>query len=97
MRYDGTYRPRHLSAFHDSLYCCFDRRTDALLFEPRHCPHCAGTMPSPVHLSLEPSHRRGRGSFYVALDHGKIYATALREQPPVYAVDISVVTLATLR
>jgi len=52
-------------------------------------------------LSLQPSHRRGWGSLYAALDRGRIDAEALRgllaRQPlggsgstPVYAVDVSV-------
>src|SRR5918993_1455064 len=57
--------------------------------------------PSPVHLSLRPAHRRGWGSFYAALTHGRIDAEVLREllvrhplsgsaETPVYAVDTSV-------
>ena len=90
-----------LRAFRDSLYRCFDRRADAL-FELTDALLTAGAVPSPVHLSLEPSHRRGWGSLYAALDRGRIDPEALREllarhplassggEPPVYAVDVSV-------
>ena len=46
-----------LRAFRDSLYRCFDRRADAL-FELGDALLTAGVVPSPVHLSLEPAHRR---------------------------------------
>ncbi len=67
-----------LRAFRDSLYGCFDRRADAL-FELTDALLTAGAVPSPVHLSLEPSHRRGWGSLYAALDRGRIDAEALLE------------------
>jgi DDE superfamily endonuclease len=88
-----------LRAFRGSLYRCFDRRADAL-FELGDAVLTAGVVPSPVHLSLEPSHRRGWGSLYAALDRGRIDEEALRGLlarhplagggPPVYAVDVSV-------
>jgi hypothetical protein len=37
----------------------------------------AGPVASPVHLSLEPVHRRGWGSCYAALNHGEIPAEAI--------------------
>ena len=66
-----------LRAFRDSLYRCFDRRADAL-FELGDALLTAGVVPSPVHLSLEPAHRRGWGSLYAALDRGRLDAGALR-------------------
>jgi hypothetical protein len=54
-----------LRSFRDSLYRCFVRRADAL-FELEDAVLTAGIVPSPVHLSLEPSHRRGWGSLYAA-------------------------------
>ena len=92
-----------LRTFRDSLYRCFERRADAL-FELGDALLTAGTVPSPVHLSLEPSHRRGWGSLYAALRRGRIDAPTLRgllarhplavagggQPPPVYAVDVSV-------
>jgi hypothetical protein len=92
-----------LRAFRDSLYSCFDHRADAL-FELADAILTAGeAVPSPVHLSLQPYHRRGWGSLYAALDRGRIDTAALRrllthhplaaaegEATPVYAVDVSV-------
>ncbi len=90
-----------LRAFRGSLYRCFDRRADAL-FELADALLTAGTVPSPVHLSLAPVHRRGWGSLYAALGRGRVDEGSLREllaryapvgdgkQPSVYAVDVSV-------
>jgi hypothetical protein len=47
-----------LRTFRHSFYRCFDRRADAL-FELGDTILTAGVVPSPVHLSLEPAHRRG--------------------------------------
>jgi DDE superfamily endonuclease len=81
-----------LRTLRSSLYACLYRRADAIL--------TAEAVPSPVHLSLQPSHRRGWGSLYNALSHGRIDTQALRRllahhslagsQTPVYAVDVSV-------
>ncbi|MCA1719107.1 MAG: transposase [Actinobacteria bacterium] len=91
-----------LRAFRDSLYRCFDRRADALFELGDAVLTAAQVVPSPVHLSLEPAHRRGWGSLYAALDRGRIDAETLRGllarhslpasrgEPPVYAVDVSV-------
>ena len=88
-------------AFRNSLYDCLHRRADAL-FELTDALLTAEQIPSPVHLSLQPSHRRGWGSLYNALSHGRIDAQALRRllahhplaasetTTPVYAVDVSV-------
>ena len=92
-----------LRAFRHSIYRCFDHRADAL-FELGDALLTAGVVPSPVHLSLQPSHRRGWGSLYAALRRGRIDAGALRRllvrdplaaavaggEAPVYAVDVSV-------
>ena len=92
-----------LRAFRHSIYRCFDHRADAL-FELGDALLSAGVVPSPVHLSLQPSHRRGWGSLYAALRRGRIDAAALRRllvrdplaaavaggEAPVYAVDVSV-------
>ena len=89
-----------LRAFRDSLYRCFERRADAL-FELGDALLSAGVVSSPVHLSLQPSHRRGWGSLYAALNRGRIdtaalrkllarHSLAVRDGPPVYAVDVSV-------
>ena len=90
-----------LRAFRNSLYRCFERRADAL-FELTDAVLTAGTVPSPVHLSLATAHRRGWGSLYAALSCGRIEEGSLRELlarhastgdargAPVYAVDVSV-------
>jgi len=89
-----------LHAFRRSFYECLHPRADAL-FELTDAILTADVVvPSPVHLSLQASHRRGWGSFYAALDRGRIDAEALRGLlarhplaggvPPVYAVDVSV-------
>src|SRR5215208_2631171 len=90
-----------LRAFRNSLYRCFDRRADAL-FELTDALLTAGTVPSPVHLSLAPVHRRGWGSLYAALSRGQVDEGSLREllarrasvgdgdRSSVYAVDVSV-------
>jgi len=95
--------PHHdyLRAFRYSLYDCLHRRSDALFELTDAILTAADAVPSPVHLSLQASHRRGWGSFYAALDRGRIDAEALRKLlarhplaggggPPVYAVDVSV-------
>jgi hypothetical protein len=88
-----------LHAFRRSFYECLHSRADAL-FELTDAILTADAVPSPVHLSLQASHRRGWGSCYAALDRGRIDAEALRGllarhplaggDPPVYAVDVSV-------
>jgi hypothetical protein len=87
-----------LFAFRSRLHRCFGRRTDAL-FELCDALLTAGSVPSPVHLSLVPVHRRSWGSFYAALEKGRIDEDALKEllaspdpgaeNTPVYAVDVS--------
>lgn len=99
---DSTAQPLDsLRAFRDSFYRCFGRRADAL-FELTDALLTTGTVPSPVHLSLAPVHRRGWGSLYAALQHGRIEEEPLRDllarhrsvgkgdRPSVYAVDVSV-------
>jgi hypothetical protein len=87
-----------LRHFRDDLYACCYRRADAL-FELADALLTAGPLPSPVHLSGEPPHRRGWGSLSAALTHGRIDETGLRallpchplaEGQPIYAVDCSV-------
>ena len=89
-----------LATFRHSFYECLHPRADAL-FELTDALLSADGVPSPVHLSLQASHRRGWGSLYAALWRGRIDAEALREllvrhplagceSTPVYAVDVSV-------
>ena len=94
--------PDALRAFRRSLYECFYRRRDALFELTDAILTADGTAPSPAHLSLQASHRRGWGSLYAALDRGRIDYEALRkllarhplagteEESFVYAVDTSV-------
>lgn len=95
---EHTDASTHLGAFRADLYTCFGHRADAL-FELCDAVLTAGLVPSPVHLSLEPSHRRGWGSLSAALAHGAIMVESLRallsahplaEGPAIYAVDVSV-------
>jgi hypothetical protein len=67
-----------LRAFRHSLYECFHRRSDALFELADAILTADAAVPSPVHLSLEASHRRGWGSLYAALDRGRIDVEALR-------------------
>src|SRR5215212_4324228 len=94
--------PDALRAFRRSLYESFHRRRDALFELVDAILTADGTAPSPAHLSLEASHRRGWGSLYAALDRGRLDEEALRKllarhplagtegEPSVYAVDTSV-------
>jgi len=91
-----------LGAFRRSLYECFHRRKDTLFELSDAILTADGSAPSPAHLSLEASHRRGWGSLYAALWRGRIDEQALRKllaryplagtegEPSVYAVDTSV-------
>ncbi len=87
-----------LRTFRAELYACLGRRRDAL-FELVDAVLTAGAIPSLPHLSLVAAHRRGWGSAYAALARGELDAEAvgsalaaqrLVEDPPVYAVDVSV-------
>jgi hypothetical protein len=93
-----------LHKFRKTFYACLRRRSDAL-FELSDAVLTAGSVHSPPHLSLESVHRRGWGSLYAALRHGRIDTEALRcllasrfiateecgnDRPPVYAIDVSV-------
>ena len=92
-----------LRAFRYSLYDeCLRGRADALFELADALLTAEEAVPSPVHLSLQASHRRGWGSLYAALDRGRIDDEALRKllvhyplagaegEPSVYAVDASV-------
>ncbi len=92
--------PDALRAFRRSFYDCLHRRSDALFELADAILTSEAAVPSPAHLSLQASHRRGWGSLYAALRRGRIDAEALRDllvrhplagsEPPVYAVDVSV-------
>ena len=90
-----------LHDFRRSFYECLHRRGDALFELTDAILSADSAAPSPVHLSLQPTHRRGWGSFYAALTRGRIDAEVLRDllvrhplagsgATPVYAVDTSV-------
>jgi hypothetical protein len=90
-----------LQTFRRSFYECLHRRGDALFELADAILSTDAAAPSPVHLSLQPAHRRGWGSFYAALARGRIDAELLRDllvrhplagsgATPVYAVDTSV-------
>ncbi len=67
-----------LTTFRRQLMGCFTRRGDTL-FEVTDAMLCAqGRVSSPAELSLEPELRRGHGSVYAALRHGRINGAALR-------------------
>jgi DDE superfamily endonuclease len=94
--------PDALQTFRRSFYQCFHRRRDALFELADAILSADGAAPSPAHLSLQASHRRGWGSLYAALDRARIDEEALRKllarhplagtegEPIVYAVDASV-------
>ena len=93
--------PDALRAFRRSFYESLHRRGDALFELTDAILSTDASAPSPVHLSLQPAHRRGWGSFYAALARGRIDAEVLRDllvchplagsaATPVYAVDTSV-------
>jgi hypothetical protein len=89
--------PAPLRDFRAGFSACLSRRGDAL-FDLTDALLTADAVPSPVHLSLLPAHRRGWGSLYAALADGRIDVPALRallaRHPlaagqPIYAVDCS--------
>ena len=94
--------PDAIRAFRRSFYECLHRRKDAFFELADAILAADGAAPSPAHLSLQASHRRGWGSLYAALDRGQIDAEAMRgllvshplagsgTTTPVYAVDVSV-------
>jgi hypothetical protein len=92
-----TFPLVRLGTFRAELHACVPRRADAL-FELGDALLCTPAVPSPPHLSLEPVCRRGWGSAYAALAHGRIDAERLRDllagclpdaDPLVFAVDVT--------
>ncbi|MGD9891547.1 MAG: transposase [Dehalococcoidia bacterium] len=87
-----------LRAVRADAYTCLGRRR-AALFELSDALLSGGPTLSPVHLSLEPVHRRGWGSLSAALAQGSVEVDALRRllaghalrdgAPPIFAVDVS--------
>ncbi|MED7828869.1 NF041680 family putative transposase [Streptomyces chiangmaiensis] len=67
-----------LSGFRQDLYGCLGRRSDAL-FELMDALLCTeGPVKTLVELSLAPEHRRGHGTLYGALNHGRLEVARLR-------------------
>lgn len=67
-----------LSRFRSAFYGCLSARADAF-FELSDALLCAdGPVKAPVELSLTAEHRRGYGSLYAALNHGRLDAERLR-------------------
>jgi len=66
-------------SFRASFYESLNRRADALFELTDALLPCTEAVPSPVHLSLQASNRRGWGSLYAALAHGRADAEALRD------------------
>ncbi|KUL55539.1 transposase [Streptomyces sp. NRRL F-4489] len=67
-----------LSRFRAGFYDCLDGRGDAL-FELTDALLCAdGPVKTQVELALAPEHRRGHGSLYGGLNHGRIDVARLR-------------------
>lgn len=67
-----------LSAFRREFYSCLSRRADAL-FEVTDAVLCLdGPVRSLVEISLAAEHRRGHGSLYAALTHGRVEVARLR-------------------
>ena len=86
-----------LQAFRAGLHACCTRRGDALVDLADALLSAQGPVASLPRLSLEPAHRRGWGSLYAALAHGRIDAERLRDLlvdclppvDPVFAVDVT--------
>ncbi|MFJ2406915.1 NF041680 family putative transposase [Streptomyces xanthochromogenes] len=68
-----------LSRFRTAFYGCLSARADAF-FELTDALLCAdGPVRTPVELSLTAEHRRGYGSLYGALNHGRLDTDQLRD------------------
>jgi hypothetical protein len=75
---DTTAALGQLSAFRRESYACLTRRADAL-FELTDAVLCLdGPVRSLVEASLAGEHRRGHGSLYAALNHGRVDIDRLR-------------------
>ncbi len=83
MSMPGPIRERmgfaELSRFRTAFYGCLSARADAF-FELTYALLCAdGPVRTPVELSLTTEHRRGYGSLYGALNHGRLDTDRLRD------------------
>jgi hypothetical protein len=68
----------HLSAFRQEFYTCLARRADALFELTDAVLCCEGPVRTLVETSLAAEHRRGHGSLYAALNHGRVEVARLR-------------------
>jgi DDE superfamily endonuclease len=68
----------HLSAFRREFYSCLSRRADALFELTDAVLCCDGPVRTLVEASLAAEHRRGHGSLYSALAHGRVEIARLR-------------------
>jgi hypothetical protein len=67
-----------LSMFRREFYACLSRRADSLFELTDAVLCCDGPMRSLVEASLAGEHRRGHGSLYAALNHGRVEIARLR-------------------
>lgn len=75
---EATAALGQLSAFRTEFYACLTRRADAV-FDLTDAVLCAdGPVRSLVETSLAGEHRRGHGSLYAALNHGRVEIARLR-------------------
>jgi hypothetical protein len=68
----------HLSAFRREFYACLSRRADAVFELTDAVLCCDGPVRTLVEASLAAEHRRGHGSLYSALAHGRVEIARLR-------------------
>ncbi|MTD59690.1 transposase, partial [Amycolatopsis sp. RM579] len=68
----------HLSVFRQEFYTCLSRRADALFELTDGVLCCDGPVRTLVETSLAAEHRRGHGSLYAALNHGRVEIARLR-------------------
>jgi hypothetical protein len=95
---DAASALARLQGFRAALHGCCSSRADALVDLADALLSAQGPVASLPQLSLEPAHRRGWGSLYAALAHGRIDAERLRDllvsslppaDPLVFAVDVT--------
>jgi hypothetical protein len=75
---DSVVALGHLSAFRHEFYSCLSRRADALFELTDAVLCCDGPVRTLVEASLAAEHRRGHGSLYSALAHGRVEIARLR-------------------
>jgi hypothetical protein len=68
----------HLTAFRHEFSTCLSRRADAQFELTDAVLCCDGPVRTLVETSLAAEHRRGHGSLYAALNHGRVEIARLR-------------------